>query len=254
MADFSDFGALYALQLSQDPKERALATQAAAKLTPQEQQGYFDFQQQQTKGRGEKGRVDAGIGGVPAELAVAGPLIGGAMGMAGPLKRGAAGAALGGTEGFIRSGGDLKATARDAAVGGLAGVGFPTLKGYLKGTVGDLAEEAGKRFTQGRSAAAATPSIVKVSTPGLGQMFTREATGEAVQQAESAALRNQLLHQLSSQKGEITPGGAALAGGAAAGLLAGGKKVYDSLAVRADELKHKLNPFDRYNDVVNPPR
>jgi hypothetical protein len=50
-----------------------------------------------------------------------------------------------------------------------------------------------------RAAAKANPSIFVEPSPGLSQMLGRDATGQAVQQAEETALRNQLQHALRSR-------------------------------------------------------
>jgi len=193
------------------------------------------------------GAAAAGLGAMGAAVAPVGAAVrAGAQGLLRAAENPLVGGATGAYEGYRRGG------IGGAIAGGLAGAAGSGLAGRAAGFLrsGQAANEAAAAASLAKTA----PSIIKVSTPGLGQMFTREATGEAVQQAESAALRNQLLHQLASQKGEITPGAAALAGTGAAGLLYGGKKVYDAVAAKADELNHRLNPFQRFNDVVNPPR
>lgn len=62
-----DYAALYQLLLSGDPQGSALAK----KLTPSEQQAFFDYQQQANRGKGELTRVDNSVGGLPPEVAVA---------------------------------------------------------------------------------------------------------------------------------------------------------------------------------------
>jgi hypothetical protein len=194
MADIN-YEALYKLLLSPNEDERSIGQKASAKLTPEEQQQFFDFQKVQTKGRGEANRPDASIGGVPSELAVAAPMMAARFGAGPLLKRAGIGAALGGAEGFIRSGGSPKTALQDAAMGALTGGGVPTLQKYLKGAVGDIAGEAGRAYEAGRRTAQA-PSIFKVPQAGLGKMLTGDASGEAIKSIEDAALRNQLLHEM----------------------------------------------------------
>lgn len=67
---FTDFPALHALVMEGDPR----GLQAAANLTPEEHQAYFDYQIAQGKGKGEFGRKDATLLGVPPEAAIAGGL------------------------------------------------------------------------------------------------------------------------------------------------------------------------------------
>lgn len=117
--------------------------------------------------------------------------------------------------GMIRSGAQgLLSLAENPIVGGLTGAYHGYKRNGLPGaiaeglagaaTAGGVGKLGGflRAATQAKEAEAAAlaakaaPSIIRSSTPGLGQMFGREATGQAVQQAESAALRNQLLHEL----------------------------------------------------------
>lgn len=79
-----DYAALHTMQMSPDPASQAQASALAKKLTPTEQQAFFDYQKTQHP-QGEHGRVDNQVLGVPPELA--------AM-MAGPIMKAATAAGL----------------------------------------------------------------------------------------------------------------------------------------------------------------
>lgn len=60
---------LLGLLKSDDPGSRTLGQSLAKKLTPDEQQAFFAFQQKANTGRNEATRQDVSVGGVPPELA-----------------------------------------------------------------------------------------------------------------------------------------------------------------------------------------
>lgn len=155
---------------------------------------FFKIPAEERKKRGlyaGSGGADTTTGGLLTLGGAVAPLAAGA----GMLRRAGTGAAIGGIEGFIRSGGSFTTALKDAAMGGLTGAGMPTLQKYLKGAVGDIAGEAGRAYEAGRRTAQA-PSIFKVPQAGLGKMLTGDASGEAIKSIEDAALRNQLLHEM----------------------------------------------------------
>lgn len=110
------------------------------------------------------------------------------------LKGAGLGALLGGVEGFIRTG-DPKKALQDAAITGVTGLGLPLGQRLLTRTVGTLAQEAGRAFETGQRSARVSP-IVSAATPGLSAMLSRPTSAAAIREAEAAALRNQLLHEL----------------------------------------------------------
>lgn len=79
-----DYAALHAMQMSPDPASQAQAATLAKKLTPPEQQAFFDYQKTQHP-QGEHGRVDNQVLGMPPELVAA---------MAGPVAKAATQAGL----------------------------------------------------------------------------------------------------------------------------------------------------------------
>lgn len=90
-----DYGALLGMLTSGDASTRVQAQSLSKKLTPDEQQAFFDYQQQAHAGKDpELSRPDNSIGGVPPELAVVsglglGRAIAGGTGLAGKAVAGA---------------------------------------------------------------------------------------------------------------------------------------------------------------------
>lgn len=70
-----DYRHLYEMSISDDAPTRAEASALAKKLTPNEQQAFFDVQKQMHP-QGEIGRKDNSVMGVPPEMAVMAPIAG----------------------------------------------------------------------------------------------------------------------------------------------------------------------------------
>lgn len=68
-----DYKQLYEMSTSSDAKTRTQAASLSKKLTPAEQQSFFDYQKQ-AHPQGEIGREDNSVLGVPPELAVLAPV------------------------------------------------------------------------------------------------------------------------------------------------------------------------------------
>jgi hypothetical protein len=66
-----DYAALHAMLLSPDASVRAQGAGLAKKLTPDEQQAFFDVQKTANAGKGERTREDSSLLGMPPELAIA---------------------------------------------------------------------------------------------------------------------------------------------------------------------------------------
>lgn len=64
-----DYQQLHSMLLSDDADVRAQGLGLAHKLTPTEQQTFFDLQKTANAGKGERTRVDSSVGGLPPELA-----------------------------------------------------------------------------------------------------------------------------------------------------------------------------------------
>lgn len=64
-----DYQQLHGMVMSDDPKVQAQGQALAKKLTPDEQQAFFDYQKTVNAGKGERTRVDNSVGGLPPELA-----------------------------------------------------------------------------------------------------------------------------------------------------------------------------------------
>lgn len=64
-----DYQQLRGMVMSDDPKVQAQGQALAKKLTPDEQQAFFDYQKTVNVGKGERTRVDNSVGGLPPELA-----------------------------------------------------------------------------------------------------------------------------------------------------------------------------------------
>lgn len=90
-----DYQALHAMQMSDDPSQRAQAASLAKKLTSDEQRAFFDVQQTANKDAGERTREDNSLFGMPPEVAVlSGIGLGRAIGAAGLTAAGRAVAGL----------------------------------------------------------------------------------------------------------------------------------------------------------------
>lgn len=172
--DESLYQELYQLALSDDPSDRDLATKAAAKLNDAERHAYFQFQQQQTAGRGERTRIDAdplsmaaGAGAVmaPAALSALRPAMGrlaskGMDVLASPVT----GALAGGVEGY-RHGGLIGAMS-GAATGALGGGMLKGLRGLQTARKATKAANTGSRMVLTPAEVAQQTQLMKAAKPG----------------------------------------------------------------------------------------
>lgn len=192
-----DYQALHAMQMSDDAGQRAQADSLAKKLTPSEQQAFFDYQQTANKGKGERTREDNSLFGMPPEVAVlSGMSLGRAIGAEGLTAAGRL------VSGMKNAAGQAAPVLKYEVVKhGLQGIGFsPTLAtaaamaiaGY-KGK-GGAAAEAEQVSAPGfpRTSVAADPPPVAAAPVDLSRVpagsLTQEQIGERLAATNAGAV------------------------------------------------------------------
>lgn len=127
-------------------------------------------------------------------------------------------------------------------------IGSAVMGGSLASGMGRLAGAAGEAMPALGQAAAEFAPVGGEAAYNAGR--TVQAAADPMESVYQQVLANR--GGLASEAGKISPEMAALTGGAMAGLGYAGKKLYDTLSAKKDELSHKLNPYQKYSDLTAP--
>ncbi len=140
------------------------------------------------------------------------------------------------------------------ALEGLRGLTSPLSIGTMFMGMPELG--AAKGVARGMQAAESLAPAAEFVAPGAEAAFNAarpaaRAIADPLEQAYSRIM-SQGGRNLSSEAGQISPEMAGITGLATAGLGYAGKKLYDTMSAKKDELSKKLNPFDKYSDLLTP--
>jgi len=176
---------------------------------------------------------------------------------------GAIGAATGGYLGYKEGG------VPGAVIGAASGYRYgPRIQGALGRLAGPLLEEGGAAAGGAAAKAAAKPAAEEAATAATRLVKTPEELTRAKNIAQSVGSNDlsqmigklyasgkskeevDFIVKLMEQQGKITPEMAIASGLTGGGLLYGGIKAINALKGKGEELQHKLNPLQKYSDLM----